>query len=364
MIRDNSHGAHFKILLAGLLLWLPAGFSTLSWAALSIDNHAIKHANAANEANTTSILTHLKKKYPPVRNVPVTERHIQPLDVYARLKWYQHLFSELSIYMGIEHSNESVFTVHQAAPSDVILQINSIAQKTDRLSTQTGISSTHINDLSFSRSARVKPYHVWLQATQATHQLLSILEKLQIDITAKESMVNGSITPTDVYNLALIVNKNIDQAMIAPVSQSDVYAQVTQAINIMGDLINESDDLNPYPKPDTETPGFITDRTVFHKIHDILKITGPILKPTPRNNKEKSITHTIEITKENIDFTAGDSYNLMNLVLSDLIQLHKQNRGKPPIKPYYSGVQYPRNTYRRLSILEKQINLYHSLRER
>lgn len=244
--------------------------------------------------------------------------------------------------------------VEGAEPREVYFQALTLFRKSNQMAfehTREGGESPAIPN------REINPGDVQEVVTKALQRIRRVKKSLSISEQAELPDLDSSITPSQVFEVIVSANRELNQLLDRPFAPEDVYEQITVAIGYAARLLDTKDARSTPPEPPPferrKQPAHVYLELVkcFDEIHQIGEVcNAPMLNLQLQNESEFASAEP------------GDVYDMASLLVSELIYLHHLREDPvPPRKVYDPGRKTPSHVYQRVGILRKQMT---SLRRR
>ncbi|MFQ5672852.1 MAG: hypothetical protein ACE5G9_07150 [Nitrospinales bacterium] len=276
------------------------------------------------------------------------EPEIGPPDVFAHVALMREELDLVRRYMGKPRDERPEIKVRNAAPREVFFQALTLFRKADQLCFE--LTRRRAVMRSFPAS-EIRASHVFVLVRAALKCLRLIKKELGINEIRTVPARDPAKTPTDVFRLIVQVNRQLNLLLIRRFSPSDVYQQVTQAINYAAFLLRRFPDVRTRipAAPAFESGKFPADvylRLIkcFGLIQEIAHRSG--LTMLEREETEEDLTR----------INPGDDYNMASLIVSELAYINRKAGNTAPPESYFPGLKFSSHVYQRVGILEIQLS--------
>ncbi|MBM63985.1 MAG: hypothetical protein CL484_13645 [Acidobacteria bacterium] len=235
-----------------------------------------------------------------------------------------------------------------ATPRATLSQALTLFRKIDRLSLELArrravISPTVPNPADFSHSTAL--IERVLERIEAVKVALNINE-----VAPQPPPSTPSVSAAEALQSMLATSRQVDLLLDRRFSSSDVFQQVTLAINYTAWLLQQFSESEQIP----ETPEFERFKRPTDVYLRLLTCFGLL-----SDVAEMSTLSTLNLQdprEGTVDSTSGQSYDLASLLASELAYLHSRTTGgNSSIEAYYPGHKLPSETYQRVGVLESQL---------
>ena len=275
------------------------------------------------------------------------EATLTPADIMVELQRLHQELEKLRLYVGKPPAKTLNAPVNNAAPHDVFFQAETLFQKVNHLS----------YDITYRRGTPLKiTAHVYQlkdiqRLVSASHTVLdTILGKFNIIVAHTPIKKVPSTTPSDIFQMIMSINRQLNLMIRRPYEPSETYMQVTKAMGYMIRLLTPNLDATPIPEP----PAFKTNKTPADVYFRLLLILEKIQKLYEMLSLSKLHIDTHNIQKANI--TSSDTFDLAALIVARLDYLYSWlGHQQEPVQAFYPGNKYPADVYQRSGILLNQL---------
>jgi hypothetical protein len=290
----------------------------------------------------------------------LAETEVEPTQVYNKVLEVASLVERVRQHMGVPKSHSQNLQISDAQPHDVFFQARTLFHKSNRLLFQ--ITRNRSETPEFQGQV----YHladVLAITAKAQQNLSAVLAEL--DLKAITLADDSDTTPkklSDVFVVIQTVNRQINLLLERPFSPSDVFMQVTKAIDYCAGQLARYPEVQRIPKPPEVLPNRVPSDVYFRLLEGLDR-----LKHLYELQGLSSLSvGAAELHKEDID--PSDVFDIASLLVARLDYLHKHNQiERIPRKPYYPGRVYPTDVFRQTGILmlqlETLIDLYQYKKE-
>jgi hypothetical protein len=286
----------------------------------------------------------------PVSSHSSTLEDINASDVLARLDLVRDEVDLIRFEMGKPASTETRIQLSQATAIEAYFQAVTLYRKTRRLAFER--TGDLADEPKLVKTNQIKSFHVWQLVNQSLERLLFIKEKLRIEEVNYEKVRTGTSSSSNVFQVILKLNRQLDELLEQKFESSEVYQEVTHAIGYASRLLARFPDSKRIPDPPILERGK-KPSDVFQKLMTSYELIQEIAGQSGLQIVKFEVDKA-EASKAN----SGDSYNLISLIVSELAWLHsKLENAAPPPGSYFPGYRFPSHTFQRVGILEAQLSL-------
>ncbi|MFQ5671630.1 MAG: hypothetical protein ACE5G9_00920 [Nitrospinales bacterium] len=273
-------------------------------------------------------------------------QEITPPDVFSRVALVRNEIELIRRYMGKPKETRPEIEIADAAPREVYFQALTLFRKIDQLCFELTRQRAVMPPIP---AAEIHPSHV-LEVVQAGLECLQEIKK-EMNITqtnvAPERDMNK--TPSDVFRSVVQGNRQINLLLVREFSPSDVYQEVTTAINYAAFLLRRFPDIETRipdapPFESNKVPADVYRLLVkcFALIREISNLSGlTMLKWNDTEDTDKLVP--------------SDVYDIASLLISELHYINQQAGNNPPPKSYFPGLRFPSHVFQRAGILKTQL---------
>jgi len=288
----------------------------------------------------------VKTPAPVSGRTPSNVQHIIPADVLARVKLLSAELYFVRQALGKAKEHQSIISVSGASPREVYFEAQALYEKANRLSYEVMGSYKKSPTL---HAKNLVPAHVWQLVDAALKRV--VLVKVALDIKGKpaESQQALTTTPTDVFNSILQANQELNSLLYKRVAPSDVFEQVTIAINYMASLLQYLDVSPRIPENSTFVPNK-TPSEVYKRLVTCIRLLESIAKQSGLKMLSLKINElgSHQTTPSNV-------FDLSKIVVAEVRYLNTLISNDESVRAYDPGYKVPSDVFQRSSILLKQL---------
>lgn len=278
-----------------------------------------------------------------------SETDIKPSNVYGKVKEISEVVERLRYHMGVPKAAPMRLRIMQAQPHDVFFQAMTLFRNTNRLLFQ--VTRSKAPEPAFPKGHYL-PKDVYMLLELSLSNLSAVLNELNLSPTTE--ILSGDSTektPSEVFLAIQAVNRQINLLLELPITPSDVYMQVTLAIEYCARQLARFPHAQRIPEAPEIKPGRVPSDVYFRLLDGLEKI--------------KQIYELLGLSSLTVDATAlqkeeikpSDVFEMASLLVARLDFLHKYNKiEKLPREPFYPGKVYPSDVYRQAGILMSQLD--------
>lgn len=299
----------------------------------------------------SSIAATIKTPSPVSGHNPSSIQHVIPADVLARVKLLSGEVDLIREALGKPKEHQSIISVSNAQPREVYFEAQALFQKANRLAYE--VTGSHEEEPEI-HSQQLKPAHVWQLVDSALKRVLLVKQHLKIQKKIQEQKEPNTVTPSNVFNAILQANQELNGLLYHRVAPSDVFQQLTLAVNDVANLLKY---FNVSPRiPDA--PNFIAKKTptdVYQRLIHCIKLLENIAKKSKIKILHVHIDDlgTYQVTPNNV-------FDLSKIIVSEVRYLNTLLPYSVSIQAFYPGYKMPSEVYQRAGILLKQLELLES----
>lgn len=282
---------------------------------------------------------------------PRDTQQIIPADVLARVKLLNEELAQIAKALGKPKAATPLIQVANASPREVYFEAQALFEKSNRLAYE--VEGSH-EDTPEQPSEQIVPAHVWQLVDASLQRIQTVRKKLGLHHAYKENIEPNNTTPTNVFNAILQSNQQLNTLLNQQVAPSDVFEQVTLAINGTEQLLKKFNVTDRIP----DAPNFELNKTpsnVYKRLTQCVQLLQEIAK--------KSGINMLSIDKSNLNSrlaTPNDVFDLTKIIVAQIHYLEALLPGIEKIESYYPGYKTPSDVFQRAGILLKQLELLNS----
>ncbi|MFA9562439.1 MAG: hypothetical protein ACERKU_08910, partial [Nitrospirota bacterium] len=251
---------------------------------------------------------------PPVSGHELSIQSITPADVFARVQLVRKELDDIRFEMGKPKSREVGLLVEEATPHEVFFQAKTFDQKMARLTRELTEQAKPLEEKEFP--ADIRPFHVWKVVDTSLRRILSLKQKLGLTLTNSEALPDPETTPTQVFFVIGLANKQLNLLLLHQFSPKDVAEQVNLGMEYTTHLLRKFPTAPaPAPLPSLERGRIPWDN--YSRLIDCYMVLGDIARA--------SNIKMLNLATQNLDrpdIQPNDVYDLVTLIVSDLAYLH------------------------------------------
>ena len=287
---------------------------------------------------------------PPISGNQINKQSITTADVLARARLLKSELLKLNWTMGKPEFVGKLLKVDKVTAREVYFQSLNVNMKCNHLQFELLGKKSQV----FNTEAKVtelSSFDIYKVLNDSLSTVLAIKSSLNITTSLQESTVGANFSRTEVFKEVFVTSQLLNQLLSKPVSPSDVYMRVTEAIHISAKIIRAGNNsITSLPVEDEFVPGK-KPKDVYRRLLNCFDIISQIA-----NDKGMEIM-TFTPTEEYINLVLPeDVYDLASIILSELSYLHlKTPKAEKPVPVYFPGLKFPSHVFQRVSILEKQL---------
>lgn len=265
-------------------------------------------------------------------------------DVYRLATVVSQEVEYLRWYMGRPRLKQEKPRVRHVSPHEVYFQAVTLFEKANRLNFELTLDS---GSLPNPPIGDIHPEHVYGVLKAVANVLGNINYTLDIVHEVEMPPRNASMTPTDVFQVVVQANRQINLMIDQQFSPSDAYRQVSVALAYAESILATQDNLAPPPAPVPLTPGkrpvdvYRRLLAVYDIIHQLSDKRGlPLLDLVLWTTDEQQVR-------------PSDVFDVASLLVSELAYIHtNMPDARPPRKVIWVRGKFPSDVYQRVDVLE------------
>lgn len=265
---------------------------------------------------------------------------------YAEAEWIRSELEFLRKEMGRPLTSPLAISVSDAEPYQVYFQALTLFRRMDALSFDLIREKEGEPD---SPEGKIIPSDVYSLLRSARTRIDRIRKGLGLPTSTTTAVTLVNKDPTDVFLAIVKTNRQINLLLDSKFSASDVYRQITVAMDYTSRLRAQ------FPgKRMPKEPKFIPRKRppdVYRKLLNCFTLIQDI--------KRLSEISTMKLAVNSADIdnaTPSDVYDIASLLVGELHHLYRMLPQRPPLRSgYYPGVRFPSHAYQRASHLEVQL---------
>jgi len=281
------------------------------------------------------------------QTIMAASRNFSPGHVYVEMRRVEQFIDALGLHMGIPDPEPLGVKVTDVSPHDVYFQLRTLVIKANRLSFELSRIS---NDFPPLPNGRIRPGEVLAMASKALEIMSAINQKLQLPSAPQKVVFEEGIVPSDVFMVALRVNRHLNSLLERRFSPAEAYEVVNLAIAYASNLLAQYPEAKRLPnKPLFEKNKRPLD--VYYRLQNCLQLIEQINQTLGLDILTMDIS---TITEGNIG--PSDVYDVATLLVARLDFLNKNEKIRTiPRETFYPGRKVPSDVYQQAGILEQQL---------
>jgi len=289
---------------------------------------------------------------PPVSGHELSIQSITPADVFARVQLVRKELDDIRFEMGKPQSREVGLLVEEATPHEVFFQAKTFDQKVARLTRELTEQAEPLEEKEFP--ADIRPFHVWKVVDTSLRRILSLKQKLGLTLTNSEALPDPETTPTQVFFVIGLANKQLNLLLLHQFSPKDVAEQISLGMEYTTHLLRKFPTAPaPAPLPSLERGRIPWDN--YSRLIDCYMVLGDIARA--------SNIKMLNLATQNLDrpdIQPNDVYDLVTLIVSELAYLHAHlPTTLPPQLVRLHGPLLPSHVYQQTGGLLTQLQALH-----
>ena len=297
------------------------------------------------------------------------EKDIRPGHVFQQVMMLEKKVNSLAMIMGVELISSELKEPINIFPRDVFYQGLTVHKKISRIRYEFSRIESKVPNI---KDGEYAPQHVYslIMSTQSilddtlnelvhTYNFNESNQAVKSIFDIKVPTVDLSKQPKDVFIKLVDLNRKLNLLMDFEFSPADTFEQVTLAISyasaILKTISYEQTVYEPEPLMVGKRPVDVYHRLskIHNQLFDCMKGVGVLTTNIPEEIYRSEVVNP------------SDVYDLANLILSNLAYLQRNLKLYVKPKPtYYPGKIIPSAVFQRVSILERQVNNIHRLRNK
>ena len=295
---------------------------------------------------------------PPVSGHKLSIQSITPADVFARVQLVRKELDDIRFEMGKPQSREVGLLVEEATPHEVFFQAKTFDHKVARLTRELTEQAAPLEEKELPGD--IRPFHVWKVVDTSLRRILSLKQKLGLTLTNSEALPDPETTPTQVFFVIGLANKQLNLLLLHQFSPKDVAEQISLGMEYTTHLLRKFPTAPaPAPLPSLERGRIPWDN--YSRLIDCYMVLGDIARA--------SNIKMLNLATQNLDrpdIQPNDVYDLATLIISELAYLHAHlPNALPPKQGRLHGPILPSHVYQQaggllaqLHALQKQVQAH------
>jgi len=286
----------------------------------------------------------------PISGHKVSVQSITPADVFARVQLVRKELDDIRFEMGKPKSREVGLLVEEAAPHEVFFQAKTLDQKVARLAKELTEQAEPLGEK--DRPGDIRPFHVWKVVDTSLRRILSLKQQLGLTLTNSEALPDPETTPTQVFFVIGLANKQLNLLLLHQFSPKDVAEQVSLGMEYTRHLLRKFPTAPaPASLPSLERGRIPWDS--YSRLVDCFMVLGDIARA--------SNIKMLNLATQNLDrpdIQPNDVYDLATLIISELAYLHAHLPNPlPPKQVELHGPILPSHIYQQAGGLLDQLHI-------
>lgn len=289
---------------------------------------------------------------PPVSGHELSIRSITPADVFARVQLVRKELDDIRFEMGKPKSRDVGLLVEEATPHEVFFQAKTFDRKVARLARELTEQAELLGEK--ERPSDIRPFHVWNVVDTSLRRILSLKQQLGLTLTNSEALPDPETTPTQVFFVIGLANKQLNLLLLHQFSPKDVAEQISLGMEYTTHLLRKFPTAPaPTPLPSLERGRIPWDN--YSRLIDCYMVLGDIARA--------SNIKMLNLSTQNLDrpdIQPNDVYDLATLIVSELSYLHTRlPTTLPPKQVRLHGPILPSHVYQQAGALLDQLHALH-----
>ena len=284
----------------------------------------------------------------PVSGHEVSIQSITPADVLARVELVRKELDDIRFEMGKPKSLEVGLLVKEASPHEVFFQAKTLDQKVARLASELTEQTEPLEEK--DAPSDIHPFHVWKVVDTSLRRILSLKQELGLTLTNSEALPDANTSPTQVFFVIGLANKQLNLMLLHQFSPKDVAEQLSLGMGYTANLLRKfSPGTTQAPLPSLERGRLPWDS--YSRLIDCYTVLGDIARA--------SHIKMLHLAAQNLgrpDIQPNDVYDLATLIISELAYLHAHlPNALPPEQSKLHGPILPSHVYQQAGGLLAQL---------
>lgn len=287
---------------------------------------------------------------PPVSGHEISIPSITPADVFARVQLVRKELDDIRFEMGKPKSRDVGLLVEEATPHEVFFQAKTLDQKVARLTKELTEHADPLGEVDLP--GNIRPFHVWKVVDTSLRRMLALKQQLGLTLTNSEALPDPETTPTQVFFVIGLANKQLNLLLMHQFSPKDVAEQVSLGMEYTTHLLRKFPTAPaPAPLPSLERGRIPWDS--YSRLIDCYMELGDIARA--------SNIKMLRLANQNLDrpdIQPNDVYDLATLIISELAYLHARLPTiLPPKQVKLHGPILPSHVYQKTGGLLTQLQV-------
>ncbi|CCH48986.1 hypothetical protein [Pseudodesulfovibrio piezophilus] len=265
-------------------------------------------------------------------------------DVYRLVSAVGQEIEHLRWAMGRPVVEREEPQVENVSPHEVYFQAMTLFEKVNRLNFELTL---HSRPLPTPPEGLILPENVYMLINDVREMVNSIESHLSFPFSTNIPDVDSTRTPTDVFQLVVHINRQVNLMLDQKFSPSDVFRQVTVAVDYADSILGTLENKAP-PPPPTDVPLGKRPVDVYKRL---IKAYSLIFEISQKRGL--SMLKLRSWTKRSDTIVPSDVYDIASLLVSELDFLHGHTMGaRSPRKIHWVRGKFPSDVYHRAGVLE------------
>ena len=250
--------------------------------------------------------------------------------------------------MGRPAFTQSEITPLDTAPRAIFAQALAMFRKADRLSFELARQRASVRPLPLGQ---IEISHISPVVEATLERINAVKTELGITEATAETTSDRTDSLADLLLAVAQASGQLNLLLERRFSSSDVFEQVTVAVNYTARLLQQFPNAEQIPAAPT-FERFKRPSDVYLRLVSCFELLGEIARTS-----EISTLGLQRLSGTEANVTSGDVYDLATLLVSELSYIHSRfASGKPSFDSYYPGRKLPSHAYQRVGLLEAQLN--------
>lgn len=269
-----------------------------------------------------------------------------PADVLGRVRLLAKEVDLIRVALGKPKHHQSLLKISQASPREVYFEAQALYKKANRLAFEV---SGNYRDNPEIHADQLTPSHVWQLVNEALGRIQLVNEALHIQQKVREDKAPPSTTPTDVFNALFDVNQSLNALLYKRVAPSDVYEQITLAVNYSAFLLGA---LGISPRVPA-APKFVPNQRPSDVYQRLIQCIQSLSVIAQRSGVKMLKVHVGSMGVHHV--SPSNVYDLSKIIVAEVRYFSTKlgMHGEPAA--FYPGYKTPSDVYQRAGILLSQL---------
>lgn len=275
---------------------------------------------------------------------------ISSADVLARVEVLREELELIRSEMGQPPPVRLEITVREAAPRETYFHAYTLSDKAHRLAFE--FTGRPERPLGILLAAETTPVNVYAVVSEALESIRAAKRALRIEQRFQETRHDPNTTSSEVLRAIIQANRELNNLLYQEYSATDVYEQVSTAINFATRLLEEFPDDTPAPA----LPPFESAKTsadVFHRLVTLFDDIKQIADYSGESALELKVWASIPSA-----ITPSDAHDIARMVFAELAYFYSLLKDPKPVdEPKYPAHRIlPSHVYQQVGVLQRQLD--------